>query len=1049
MCMKNRFGTFCRHASRALGAMAFLGLVWSCTDDYVLDDEKPEWLSKSIYSYLEERGSFQNFLKLVADPDINSVNDRPLTEELSRTGSKTLFVANDDAWNAFFQKNATLPKTNPWHTATSFENLSKSQKKLLIHSSMLNNAIVMENLASEEGSGSGSPQRGMYMRRYTDFMLTDTVAYLAPEDVPYSYNDDDMGYWKRFRPEGKTPGIYLVKDSTLNMMLTFTQEHMSNQSILNEDFAKFMGRERSTDDVHIYDARLIEKDQVCENGYVNLTEKVLAPLPNMAEAIRTNGRTYIFSHMLDRFSYPYYNDYVTKLYNTQNPSFTDSIFTMKYFAQLGPGRKSQTTGPDGRKVQDSKGVYALKFDPGWNEFYDEKDVHEDMAAMFIPNDETLWTYFSKGEAGYQLIQAYSTHPDFTKGDFEALYRQIDDIPLSTLQALINVMMFRSFTSSVPSKMTTLRNDANEEMFAPEDAQLVRDGGHIDTCFLACNGAVFIMDKVYGPADYTSVAAPAYISPESHPNNIMKWAIYQGSDSKETDKMHLNYFAYLKAMKSRFTFFLPSDEALTRYYDPISFTSQHARVINMQYTGTGALPMKTGRILYPYDTTTGEIGETAYRTDQLEENELINRLKDILESHTIVMEDETPITQQVNDYYLTKNGAAVKLTREGSTITKVQGGFQLENERLNASGIGSIPDQQGLLHVNITADNTHDMTRDGNGMTYVLDDSPIIPASKSVYGIINDGSNPSYAAGEYAAECQDFFELTNTSAYEDIIKACGLDATKFRVWESDGGVDLNVKFFSNFNYTVLVPTNEAIQDAVSKGLPTWTSISDDYTNIPTYEARCTLDAETNKYYFINDDDNKTKVYVDKYDELTENPCLYHSDSLRLQTQITYLNNFIRCHFADNSVFADKSELAEKQYVTSSYDIENGTFVRINMSRTGSSDGSLYVRDSQGGSTISVIADPTQGPRNIMARDMVCIQESKSTAGTYKGPKTSPTGMKTLNYLVLMSSSFSVIHQIEGVLNHTALVGGRYDSTWATPSACKQYLKRFAITDKKTR
>ena len=43
--------------------------------------------------------------------------------------------------------------------------------------------------------------------------------------------------------------------------------------------------------------------------------------------------------------------------------------------------------------------------------------------------------------------------------------------------------------------------------------------------------------------------------------------------------------------------------------------------------------------------------------------------------------------------------------------------------------------------------------------------------------------------------------------------------------------------------------------------------------------------------------------------------------------------------------------------------------------------------------------------------------------------------------LDASSAAVIHQIDGVLNHTALVNGRYDSTWATPQAAKKYLKRY--------
>ena len=55
---------------------------------------------------------------------------------------------------------------------------------------------------------------------------------------------------------------------------------------------------------------------------------------------------------------------------------------------------------------------------------------------------------------------------------------------------------------------------------------------------------------------------------------------------------------------------------------------------------------------------------------------------------------------------------------------------------------------------------------------------------------------------------------------------------------------------------------------------------------------------------------------------------------------------------------------------------------------------------------------------------------------------------MNNIVLQSSSFAVIHQINGVLNHVPLVNGRYDSTWATPNACKRYLHRFAVPKTET-
>ena len=576
--MKNRLSTISKSASWMLVLLAACGVTSSCKDEYTLDDEKPSWLNSSIYQSLESKGNYSNYLRLLGDPDVNPTNARPLTEVLSRTGSKTVFVADDEAWKEFFKKNATLPESNPWHTATSYDNLSVAQKKLIIHTSMLNNAIVMENLASSEGA---QVTRGEYMRRYTDVEATDSITYVDGNSLPVNYNigNGETDYWSRFRTEKGGKGIYMVNDSSLSMMLHFTSEHMSKNNITDKDFSIFMGQERNTEDVHIYDALLLEKDGVCENGYVNKTSKVITPLPNMAEVIRTNGKTNIFSHMLDRWSAPFYNVGVTERYKqikeSRGETWEDSIFTKRYFSDLSWNHRALKNDPYGEQFRDSSSTdVGLKFDPGWNAYYDEKSGPQfDMASMFVPNDETMWEYFQENGGGWQLIQTYylkvgtpNEIPYTRPATLEDLYKQIDQIPISTLRSLINIIMFKSFISSVPSKMTKLRDDAQEQIFYAEDLQ------HIVATELANNGVVYITDKVYGPADYTSVTAPAYISAT---NLVMRWAIYNGSTTA-TDYMGLNYYAYLKAMQSRFVLFLPSSKALRYYYVPVSFKSTKQR-----------------------------------------------------------------------------------------------------------------------------------------------------------------------------------------------------------------------------------------------------------------------------------------------------------------------------------------------------------------------------------------------------------------------------------------------------------------------------------------
>ena len=791
--MTNLLSKWSRHSSRMVCLLAACGVMYACTDEFILDDEKPSWLSSSVYQSLEQKGNFRTYLKLLADKDVNPENMRPLTDVLNRTGSKTVFVANDSAWDAFFAYNATLPESNPWHNATSYENMSPSQKKLLIHTSMLNNAIVMENLASSESSGTTSPTRGEYMRRYTDVIVTDSITFLPSDQLPFSYSVTDKDYWERFREEKGGRGLYLATDSTVPMMLHFTSEHMARNVITDEDFAIFMNQPRNPSDVHIYSALLKEKDGVCENGYINVTDKPICPVTNMAEVIRTNGKTNIFSHILDRFSAPFYSSRITEAYKIIYPDFNDSIFTKRYFSynnysvkggyvtKLDANGKAERfePGPNGPyrtynpyKDENTADIApGLLFDPGWNGYYDEVDVRADMAAIFVPSDEQMWHYFRN--AGEDLIRTYYANegtedeiPYTPATTVDELFRQIDCIPLGTIYSLVNNFMQRSFVSSVPSKWGKLIDDAMEPLFENVDEAIAQ----IDTCLVASNGIVYVMDRTCVPADYRSVTAPAFISKT---NRIIKSAIYD-------DYMNLNYYAYLKAMQSKFTFLLPSDSALQFYYDPVSMKSRTPRVVEFSFKG-GSMPISLKFFNYygSYNQGSGELGSIGSQVpgnNLYTNDEIVNRLKDILESHTIVHDGTNPMTfadqdyygidrsTPLDEYYLSKNGNAVKVVRnEEGVVTAVKGGFQIENER---RGIQSV--NPGVLDCKLTKIRDVD-----NGHTYVLN-APLVPTYRSVYSIFtNDQDQAGPGKEGFGGETpySAFYELCTADAYDDEIIGC--------------------------------------------------------------------------------------------------------------------------------------------------------------------------------------------------------------------------------------------------------------------------------------
>ena len=78
-------------------ALAGAGGFVSCSE-YDLDEKTPAGWDRSIYSWLDEQGDFTNMVRL-----IDELNYR---EVLAKTGSKTLFAADDPAFERFFKNNA-------------------------------------------------------------------------------------------------------------------------------------------------------------------------------------------------------------------------------------------------------------------------------------------------------------------------------------------------------------------------------------------------------------------------------------------------------------------------------------------------------------------------------------------------------------------------------------------------------------------------------------------------------------------------------------------------------------------------------------------------------------------------------------------------------------------------------------------------------------------------------------------------------------------------------------------------------------------------------
>lgn len=1007
MRMNNRF---CRMGKTVCGAFLMLslsGVAYSCSDDYDLPETKPSFLGGSIYDELKSRGKFNYTIKLIEDLEY--------TEVMAKTGSKTLFVAPDEAYEAFF-------KNNKWGVK-SYGELSPAQKRYLFNSAQFNNAYVVEMM-----SNNANGEKNVCLRQNSAAAVTDTVARWAPKQLPVNYNEEasELKFWKRHA--NASDSLYMAVDATVPMLTHFLEGQMNEKSIRKSDISFILNHKEvwpvEEKRSYIYDAKIVDQDIVCMNGYVHVLDKVLVSPGNMAEEIRTNGETNIFSHILDRFSAPYYNATLTTNYNALYGNVADSVFEKRYFAINSKSGKLLKD-PDG---YDLRGSYPyLTFDPAWNAYAASfTEVKEkDMGAMFVPNDAALSEYFLTG-GGRVLMDRYGKKENTA----ENLLYNIDQIPLDIIQALVNNLMKTSFNETVPSKYLGIMNDARDQMFPISDGYTTEEAYKqiFTKTMLANNGVVYVMNRVISPADYASVIAPAlYNSNAQVMRTVVRAddAFVQGN-SFANAPLQQYFSTYLKAMQSRFSFFIPTDEGLGSYgyVDPASLALGNSRnymywrwVHKADTWGDQQKRIAVDARAYEYNANTGQNpaaqgGDKAksatYRslnTDPLSSTYGTVKQKLLIEmvnQHIVVHNNnDTEGVRAKQKYYLSRVGAPVVVKNDEKGVgMKVHGGFQ---EQIAGTGA------EHSCNVVEVYDQTAETNGYGNGMTYFLD-RPMQSTTNSAYKILKANANYS----KFMELCEGMSDdLLQKAGFRDSLKndKDGSEwqkvAAKFYIFlqGSKAGVSYNVpnndklvRFFNNYRYTIYAPVNEAVEAAIAKGLPTWETIETELAaseaNIPTLAA---------------DESNKAEY---------EAAVKAHSEvKLKAQAKITLLLNFLKYHFQDESLFVD-NVTSKDDYMTSCVDEVNKVYLSVNAEQ---SNGAIKLTDLSGQ---TVMVDTNHC--NILVRD---ANYNSATAPTF-----------------IRSSSYAVVHQInKALVFDKQLATQGFKSAWATSKKAQAFVAKYKIKE----
>ena len=889
----------------------------SCIDKNVFADEdaKPSWLGESIYKELQNpsdraglKGSFKYYLRLV--------DDLGYRETLSRTGSKTVFPANDEAFEKFFA-------SGTWQGVESYEDLSMAQKKMLLYGSMLDNALLVEMLSNATNGDKSSVSDGKSVKHVTALSAIDSVSYYSASGYQKNYPGNTF-FEQTLASE--PAGIHLVSDGTTPMMVHFTENYMLNQGIstsgANCDFSLLTGQNYQSGDTYIYKNRVVTSDVACQNGYIHQVENVVVPPGNMASVVANTSELSLFKRMLNRFAVPVYNSTLTASYadwyhQQYNQTINYPIYEVHYLSDNsynGPFSSFKLGSDESSPVQTVAEGSLLSFDPGWNEYY-EKDPNtsadtrlSDLGVLLAPSNDAVIDYFITNPESRSIMERYAKFPN----DREHIAQNLDCLPLDVLAPLIRNLMKPKLTEAVPSKFATVVDDAADFMgLSTSDLAPSADGSY--DIHIANNGVIYVTNKVLGPKSYVCVSAPSLFD---HDMEVIKWIInnhtfLQGGSVSNPYSLDLDFYAYLLAMSANFGMLLPTQAAFDGYcIDPASLyydetTKRYPRARAFRFTpGSTVL----GCEVYDYNPLTGAVsnGQTFDLTKSANFSQVKSLLTDIVNYSTITLADGERMGS--NRFYKTKHGGEIMIRSNGTLGEgdEVLGGAQREG-MAKAAIINKVYQQE-------------------NGTAYAVNHLVQGPM-KSVWRILSDDRNFS----KFLDLCEGF--TAGNEANEELMEWAGItsdtEKENYRVFYKPGEdatsdvqrnrcLDYNVKFFKSYNYTVYAPTNAAMDIAYAKGLASW-------ADIRALKAQGTAEAKNSA-----------------------------------RKKLVAMRNFIRYHFQNISLYAD-NRVEGGNYVSL---LTNSKGVNYTLSVSGS-NGRLEVVDE---SNLKHVIQASSADTNIMARDM---------------------------------------------------------------------------------
>ena len=766
------------------------------------------------------------------------------------------------------------------------------------------------------------------MKHQTNISLINSI------DAMYSQNfPKNNKFFDRFG----TSGINVMYDNTRAPMVHFTGEYMLNNGMTvvgdDNDFKVITGSDYNDGDAYIYNHKVIVDNVTCQNGYTHQLDGVLEPPGNMAQVLREdvaeNTGTSLFSRMLDYYCAPFNDASTTQNYNAwaigAGYPTLDHIYAIRYFSQNSQAAKLDRYTDDDGKVSDiHTSGQLLNFDPGWNYYKpttnSTESYNSEIAAILAPDDDAVWDYFKENGGGGAYIIKNLGNPSLenTKENlgehFDAIYNNDPTI----FTNMLNNLMKSYFSKTVPSKFSTVQNDAFEFMDVTLNDVLKKSDGSYDVK-IANNGVIYKMNKFFAPQLYNSVLGPAsvYQNLRSMGQMLNDHAVEAGVPST----LGADMYYYLLSMKSKYAVFVPEDNSTFIYIDPVSIYDDDG-VKALLFKFDSSITDKSFNVTVQkgiYENGQFSALTTQYPEENIQDGTYKTQIQDMLNYHTVVLSSSEDGLGQ-NHFYKTKHGGAIFVPDAyGHNNATVKGGAQI-NENYPTAVIKTQYSKSGRQDADPEANLE-------NGTCYVID-TPIQPTIQSTYSVLN-------------SKFVKFTEFMEGFDNTDILTFAGIDATEnastkksaqtaYKMFEvvnfGDDNSAQRMRMLSAYNYTLYAPTDAAMEAAYAAGLPTWNEVESIYNDWNSRE----------------DESGYTQAQA------------------KVKAMIDVMRQFVFYHIQNSSVFAD-NVVATGTYQTFCTD-DTGIAQTLGIS---GGNGTLTVKDA----VKSVSVKYGDATANILARDVV--------------------------------------------------------------------------------